>query len=382
MEPGGYLRRIVAGVGRHVRSITSVRLLILPTMVAAALLGPAQPAAAAPPSYYPSVQWLPAASQNFDTGRGGAAVTYIIIHATAGSYEGAVSWFRDRRARASAHYVVRASDGQITQLVAESDTAFHARGFNRTGIGIEHEFDPSHGIGYTDTQYQASASVVCAIGRRYGIPLDRSHILGHSELPNTDHTDPGPTWDWAQYMALVRSCGGGVPAPAATSGGAETAGICTDQGCRPEAGLAAGASGPAVTLLQWDLVYLGLLRPSDVVNGGGRFGSRTAGALRAYQERSGLPATGFYGELTSAALGRSLSTAPVRSPSGVLATGMSSNDVRRLQVLLTKSGYMDRITGYFGAVTRDAVKQFQSDHGIAPTGTYGALTRMALAATR
>ncbi len=350
-------------------------------MFAAALLALAQPAAAAPPSYYPSIRWLPAASQNFDTGRGGAKVTYIIIHATAGSYEGAISWFRDRRARASAQYVIRASDGEITQVVAESDTAFHARGFNRTGIGIEHEFDPTQGIGYTDTQYRASASLVCAIGRRYGIPLDRSHILGHSELPNTDHTDPGPTWNWARYMALVSSCSGGAPT-AATSSGAEIAGICTEQGCRPPAGLAAGASGPAVTLLQWDLVYLGLLKPSDVVQGGGNFGPRTAAAVRAYQQRNGLPVTGFYGDLTSASLGRSLAAAPVRSPGSGLSRGTSSSEVTRLQTLLTKIGYMDTVTGYFGPVTRDAVNRFQIDHAITPTGTYGALTRMALASAR
>lgn len=350
-------------------------------MVAAALLALAQPAAAAPPSYYPPVRWVAAASQNFDAGRGGADVTYIVIHATAGSYAGAISWFGDKRARASAHYVIRASDGQITQQVAEADTAFHARGYNRTGIGIEHEFDPLHGIAYTDAQYRASASLVCAIARRYGIPIDRSHIVGHSELPNTDHSDPGPTWDWSRYMSLVSSCAGGAAA-SVTSTGQDVPTVCNAAGCRPAAGLSAGDSGPSVTLLQWDLVYLGLLEPREVTQGEGRFGPRTVAAVRAYQRSLGLPATGFYGPQTAAALGTSLAAAPVRSPGSGLTLGSRSSDVTRLQTLLARSGYMDGPTGYFGPVTRDAVKRFQADRAITPTGAYGPATRMALASAR
>ena len=41
---------------------------------------------------------------------------------------------------------------------------------------------------------------VCA---RYGIPVDREHIIGHVEVPGTDHTDPGPGWDWKKYLRLV-----------------------------------------------------------------------------------------------------------------------------------------------------------------------------------
>ncbi|MET9133681.1 hypothetical protein [Streptomyces antibioticus] len=39
--------------------------------------------------------------------------------------------------------------------------------------------------------------------RRYGIPVDREHIVGHVEVPGTDHTDPGEHWDWDRYMKLV-----------------------------------------------------------------------------------------------------------------------------------------------------------------------------------
>src|SRR2546426_4934528 len=186
--------------------------LVRPLLVAIASVGllfvAARPAAAAPPPWYPPLRWLPAASANYTPGRGGTAIGTIVIHATEGPYDGALSWFQDPHASSSAHYVIRASDGEITQMVAEADTAFHARGVNRSAIGIEHEFDPDQGIGYTDPQYRSSATLVCAITKRYGIPADRAHIIGHNEVPGTDHTDPGPTWNWPFYMSLVAGCAG------------------------------------------------------------------------------------------------------------------------------------------------------------------------------
>lgn len=40
---------------------------------------------------------------------------------------------------------------------------------------------------------------------------------------------------------------------------------------------------------------------------------------------------------------------------------------------------MDLVTGYYGEITADAVTSFQQDNGIYATGTYGPITRMALA---
>ena len=41
---------------------------------------------------------------------------------------------------------------------------------------------------------------------------------------------------------------------------------------------------------------------------------------------------------------------------------------------------METVTGYYGEITLDAVSSFQQDNGIYATGTYGSITRMALAA--
>ena len=107
--------------------------------LAFALLAPAQ-ALAAPPPYYPPLDWVPASRSNYDVGRT-MAITTIVIHETDGSYISALNWFLNPRSRVSAHYLVRAWGGGITQFVAEGDTAFHARNANPYTIGIEHEYN-------------------------------------------------------------------------------------------------------------------------------------------------------------------------------------------------------------------------------------------------
>jgi peptidoglycan hydrolase-like protein with peptidoglycan-binding domain len=338
-----------------------------------ALAAPAA-ALAAPPEYYPPIDYVPAARSNYDVGRT-MAITQIIIHETSGTWFSAVNWFQNPRSRVSAHYLVKAWGGGILQFVAESDTAFQARVANPYSIGIEHEFDPRHGVWHTDAQYRSSALLVCAIARRYGIPADRAHIIGHNEVPGTDHSDPGPTWNWNYYMSLVRACSADR-AQAAARAALRTV---DDQGFAPAAGLELETVSDEVALLQWDLAYLGFMSVDDVASGGGRFGPITEAAVTAFQESNGVTPTGSYGDRTAAALVQSL----VANPSGVpitdLDTETESDDVGKLQTALQKLGYIDRVTGYYGPMTSDAVSTFQQKNGIEVTGAYGPVTRMALA---
>jgi hypothetical protein len=158
---------------------------------------------------YPGAIWNPACTCNYQVGRT-QAITTIVIHVTQGSYAGTISWFKDPAAQVSAHYVIRSSDGQITQMVAEKDTAWHARSANPYAIGIEHEGYIDQPSWFTDAMYRSSAALTANIADRRGIPKDRDHIKGHSEMPGNDHTDPGPNWNWDYYMQLVN---GGDPNP-------------------------------------------------------------------------------------------------------------------------------------------------------------------------
>ncbi|HVD30262.1 MAG TPA: N-acetylmuramoyl-L-alanine amidase [Methylomirabilota bacterium] len=347
---------------------------VIAGVLAFALVTPS-PALAAPPPYYPPIEYVPAARANYDVGRS-AAITAIVIHETDGTWLSATNWFKNPRARVSSHYLVRAWDGGIMQFVAEGDTAYHARAANPWSIGIEHEYDPRHAIPHTIAQYKSSALLVCAIAQRYGIPTDRAHIIGHNEVPGTDHSDPGPTWNWSYYMSLVNACSWQRAQPVARA----ALRTVENHGYVPVAGLRFDNVSDEALLLQWDLAYLGFMDVDEVASGGSRFGPLTEEAVTAFQLSQVLPLTGSYDDLTVGAMVRALLAVPAELPVNELTMDAESDEVARLQTVLGELGYMDTVTGYYGEMTMDAVTRFQKDNGIYATGSYGAITRMALAA--
>lgn len=158
----------------------------------------------------PSTTWTPAYSGNYTRGRS-ARIDTVVIHTIEGSAQGAISWFRNPSANVSAHYVISYS-GQIFQCVADRDTAWHVRSYNSRAIGLEHEGYAGRN-NWTDAQYRASARLTAWLCRAYGIPRNRSRILGHVEVPGNDHTDPGRFFNWTYYMNLVNQYSGGGPSP-------------------------------------------------------------------------------------------------------------------------------------------------------------------------
>ena len=165
---------------------------------------------------------VPACPDNYsDYSRSAGDIDVIVIHTVQGSYSGCASWFANCSAGASAHYVVRSSDGQVTQMVREADVGWHAGNWdiNERSVGIEHEgYVEDPGRWYTDAMYRASAELTRDICDRYGIPKDRSHVIAHAEVPGCGtpggggagcHTDPGSGWDWNYYMSLVTGTGSG-----------------------------------------------------------------------------------------------------------------------------------------------------------------------------
>lgn len=168
---------------------------------------------------YPRSTWYGAHSGNYtNASRGAAQIDKIIVHVTQGSFSGAINWFRDSRANASAHYTVRSSDGFVGQSVREEDIAWHAGwwDYNKRSVGIEHEGYVSNSSWFTDAMYRSSARLTAYLARKYRIPIDRNHIIAHSEVPGCSgsgggvgcHTDPGRYWDWDRYMRYVKSYAG------------------------------------------------------------------------------------------------------------------------------------------------------------------------------
>jgi len=158
-----------------------------------------------PPDYSGIYTYTAACSSNFtNQSRSPSSIDRLIIHTTQGSYSGAISWFQNCSSNVSAHYVVRSSDGQITQMVAEEDKAWHVGSYNGRSIGIEHEgFVADPATWYTSAMYAESAKLAQDIVARTGVNATRTHIIAHSEAPGATHTDPGTGWDWDHYMTLV-----------------------------------------------------------------------------------------------------------------------------------------------------------------------------------
>ncbi|MGG7575255.1 N-acetylmuramoyl-L-alanine amidase [Streptomyces sirii] len=139
-------------------------------------------------------------------------VNAIVIHDTEGSWDVTLKLIKDPK-YVSWHYTIRSSDGLIAQHVPTKDVAWHAGNWyiNSHSIGVEHEgFLAAPDAWYTEAMYRASAHLVKYLSRKYDVPLDRQHILGHDNVPGTTtstipgmHTDPGPYWDWAHYFTLL-----------------------------------------------------------------------------------------------------------------------------------------------------------------------------------
>jgi N-acetyl-anhydromuramyl-L-alanine amidase AmpD len=154
----------------------------------------------------PPVEWHAAHENNYtEADRRRRDIDKIVIHVTQGSWSSAVNWFQNPNAQVSAHFVVRSRDGRIAQCLGASDIGWHAGNWkvNTRSIGIEHEGYVDDKSWFTEEMFRSSAKLVAYLHGQWGIPLDRDHIIGHYQVPGSDHTDPGKWWWWSHYMDLV-----------------------------------------------------------------------------------------------------------------------------------------------------------------------------------
>ena len=155
----------------------------------------------------------------------GQKIDYIVIHDTEGGFGSSINAFKNPNTQASAHYIIRSSDGHVTQMINTKNVAWQAgnKTLNMHSIGIEHEgyaFPANNATWYSEQLYQSSASLTLYLAKKFDVPLDRQHIIGHDDVPGPVqakvdgmHWDPGTFWDWNHYMDLV-----GAPVRASTGG--------------------------------------------------------------------------------------------------------------------------------------------------------------------
>lgn len=180
------------------------------------------------------VEWIPAPYEQYGPNPGdygnhdlgfrpkSPELNQIVIHDMDGSYDGSIALVEDPTYLAW-NYSIRSSDGHIAQHLEAKDIGWHAGNWyiNSHALGIEHEGYATDGKWYTEVMYRQSSKLVKYLTKKYDIPVDRSHILGHDQVPATTaagipamHWDPGPFWDWEHYFELL-----GAPLKRGTSAG-------------------------------------------------------------------------------------------------------------------------------------------------------------------
>ena len=170
---------------------------------------------------YGPALWVATPSCNFSS-RSGTPISAVTIHTIQGSYAGAISWAQNCNANVSYHYVVRSTDGQVTQMVYEADKGWHVGSENPYTIGIEHEGYVNNAAWYTVAMYNGSANLCKDITiSGYGINPLRTYygpastgtnllggctkIKGHQHYANQSHTDPGINWNWEYFYQLINA---------------------------------------------------------------------------------------------------------------------------------------------------------------------------------
>jgi len=195
---------------------------LAPTEVEAKFALPRMLAFAAGPDYAAAI-WRP--SPNFNARPAGTKASMIVIHTCEGGYSGCWGWLANSASGVSAHYVVNESGSEISQLVRESDRAWHVgasydcslngnvdcslngSSVNHFTVGIEHGGFASQ-ASFPAGQIDASAKLSCDITQGQGIVRDSYHIVAHGRLQPATRTDPGPNWPWTSYISKIKSyCG-------------------------------------------------------------------------------------------------------------------------------------------------------------------------------
>ena len=164
---------------------------------------------------YPGATWYGNNGRNYSNrDRGAAAIDMIVVHVAQGTYSDTLGWFRNPdNTKSSAHYTV-SKYGAVGQSVRNEDIAWHAGWWktNKRSIGVEHAGYVNDSSWFTNEMYDGSAKLSAWLSRKYGVPIDRRHVIGHHEVPGCSgsgggvscHTDPGKYWDWEKYLRLVR----------------------------------------------------------------------------------------------------------------------------------------------------------------------------------
>lgn len=161
----------------------------------------------------PGFQWVPETCGEYGYpqgthGRNGVTIDRLILHCTIGT--DSLGWLVGGNGN-SVHFLDNRDGTPRAQMVLLEDAAWGAgnRAYNLRGVNYEHECtgaemrNPAY---WTDAIIGNMARNCAAILRHplcAGILPDREHVIGHGEVPDQDHTDPGPAFPWDRFLAAL-----------------------------------------------------------------------------------------------------------------------------------------------------------------------------------
>lgn len=142
----------------------------------------------------------------------GLKIDSIVIHDTEATYSETVNSFTNPAHEASSNYVVQPS-GSVTETVRPQNVAWAVGNwyYNTHSISIENVGFAAQGARWYAHEYKSDVALVRYLARKYDVPLDPEHIVGHDTVSGesnaenkNQHWDPGPFWNWNYFMSLVR----------------------------------------------------------------------------------------------------------------------------------------------------------------------------------
>lgn len=127
--------------------------------------------------------------KHFTGGRNGCKIDKVILHHNGGNLSGEGCYQVWQTREASAHYQVDANGG-VTQLVWDSDTAWHAGNYqaNCTSIGIEHADISTNPWKISDATLDNGAHLTAAVCKHYGLgrPQYGKNVFFHKDFSATE----------------------------------------------------------------------------------------------------------------------------------------------------------------------------------------------------
>jgi peptidoglycan hydrolase-like protein with peptidoglycan-binding domain len=314
--------------------------------------------------------------------RNGARIDHVILHHSASTdANGVVGMMVSGSRTVSSNYVI-GKDGTVYGVVPEDFRAWTSGASSDGGKGAAYDrrsitFEvadeiagDAHGWPISEASYAALARVVADVSRRYGIPLDRDHIVGHREL-------------WTRFRAsYATACPGGMDMDRVVCDARQLLGQAV--------GTIAGSGNRDVIGRNYTSRPTADVQRLVGANPDGAYGTDTTAKVVAWQKAHGLAADGDWGTASDAkGFAAHASAAPAfplpagsyfgpKSGPAQSVSGYFSHrdDLARWQRQMVARGWTFRsgADGLYGDETRENAKAFQKEKGLEVDGLIGAAT--------